>query len=137
MKILIYGAGVIGGQLCHALCACGNDVSVVARGAWAETLRRSGLRIHHYIQRKDTVDHPRVLEGPGSEHYDVVFAVMQYRQMERIVPDLAAVDSPIVVLTGKTYPRPKWKRESTPKAPRPRPFCLALAPPPGRGKTAG
>ncbi len=33
MKILIYGAGVIGGQLCHALCANGNDVSVVARGA--------------------------------------------------------------------------------------------------------
>jgi len=100
MKILIYGAGVIGGQLCHALCGCGNDVSVVARGAWAETLRTEGLRIHHYLQRKDTVDHPRVLEGPGNEHYDIVFAVMQYRQMEHIVPDLAAIDSTIVVLTG-------------------------------------
>ena len=100
MKILIYGAGVIGGQLCHALCACGNDVSVIARGEWAETLRTEGLRIHHYIQRKDTADHPRVLEAPGSERYDMVFAVMQYRQMEAIVPNLAAVNSPIVVLTG-------------------------------------
>ena len=57
MKILIYGAGVIGGQICHALCTCGNDVTVIARGSWAETLRTEGLRIHHYVQRKDTVDH--------------------------------------------------------------------------------
>jgi 2-dehydropantoate 2-reductase len=100
MKILIYGAGVIGGQLCHALCACGNDVTVIARGAWAETLRTEGLRIRHYIQRKDTVDHPRVLEAADAERYDIVFAVMQYRQMEQILPDLALVNSPIVVLTG-------------------------------------
>ncbi|MBR2669225.1 MAG: ketopantoate reductase family protein [Solobacterium sp.] len=100
MRILIFGAGVIGGQLCHALCACGNDVTVIARGAWAETLRNEGLRIHHYIQRKDTVDHPRVLEAPDNERYDIVFAVMQYRQMEKILSDLAQINSPIVVLTG-------------------------------------
>jgi len=75
-------------------------VTVIARGAWAETLRGSGLRIHHYIQCKDTLDHPQVLETPGSEHFDIVFAVMQYRQMEAIVPNLASVHSPIVVLTG-------------------------------------
>lgn len=100
MRILIFGAGVIGGQLCHALCACGNDVTVIARGTWAETLRTKGLRIHHYIQRKDTVDHPRVLEAPDEEHYDIVFAVMQYRQMEKILSDLAEINSPVVVLTG-------------------------------------
>ena len=33
-----------------------------------------GLRIHHYIQRKDTTDHPRVLEAPGEDWYDIVFA---------------------------------------------------------------
>ncbi len=131
MKILIYGAGVIGGQLCHALCACGNDVSVVARGAWAETLRRSGLRIHHYIQRKDTVDHPRVLEGPGREHYDLVFAVMQYRQMERIVPDLAAVDSPIVVLTGNNLSACEMEAQIHVQSPAPKTVLF------GFGSTAG
>ena len=131
MKILIYGAGVIGGQLCHALCACGNDVSVVARGAWAETLRRSGLRIHHYIQRKDTVDHPRVLECPGSEHYDIVFAVMQYRQMERIVPDLAAVDSPIVVLTGNNLSASEMEAQIHVQSPAPKTVLF------GFGSTAG
>lgn len=100
LKILIVGAGVIGGQLCHALCACGNDVTLVARGAWGQTLRTEGLRIRHYIQRRDTVDHPRVLERPDGASYDLVFAVMQYGQMEQVLPDLAAVDSRIVVLTG-------------------------------------
>ena len=100
MKVLVFGAGVIGGQLAHALIACGNDVTVIARGAWAQTLRTEGLRIHHYIQRKDTADHPRVLEAPDGERYDVVFAVMQYRQMEKILPELARVNSPVVVLTG-------------------------------------
>ena len=131
MKILIYGAGVIGGQLCHALCACGNDVSVVTRGAWAETLRRSGLWIHHYIQRKDTVDHPRVLECPGSEHYDIVVAVMQYRQMERIVPDLAAVDSPIVVLTGNNLSASEMEAQIHVQSPAPKTVLF------GFGSTAG
>ena len=58
---------------------------MIARGAWADTLRTEGLRIRHYIQRKNTADHPRVLETPGEEQYDIVFAVMQYRQMEVIL----------------------------------------------------
>ena len=41
-----------------------------------------------------------MLEEPGGERFDIMFAVMQYRQMERIVSELAAIDSPIVVLTG-------------------------------------
>ena len=100
MKVLVYGAGVIGGQLVHALSTAGNDVTVIARGAWKETLQRDGLCIRHYIQRKDTVDRPRVLEKPVDEPYDVVFAVMQYRQMAVILEDLAMVNSPLVVLVG-------------------------------------
>ena len=91
---------MIGGQLAHALMACCNDATVIARGARAETLRADGLRIHHYIQRKDTTDRPRVLEAPDEDRYDKVFAVMQYRMMEKILPELARVNSPFVVLAG-------------------------------------
>ncbi len=100
MKVLVYGAGVIGGQLVHALSIAGNDVTVIARGAWKETLQKDGLRIHHHIQKKDTVDHPRVLDKPDNKPYDIAFAVMQYRQMEQILDDLAAVNSPVIVLVG-------------------------------------
>ncbi len=100
MKVLVYGAGVIGGQIAHALSKSGNEVTVLARGEWAETLRRKGLRIHHFIQKTDTTDHPHVITQLNDQAYDAVFAVMQYRQMERILPDLAKVNSPVVVLTG-------------------------------------
>ncbi|MBR2677195.1 MAG: ketopantoate reductase family protein [Solobacterium sp.] len=100
MKVLVYGAGVIGGQLVHALIKNGNDVTVIARGAWKDTLEKDGLRIRHYIQKKDTTDHPHVLEKPDGQRYDIAFAVMQYRQMEKILEDLAALNSPVVVLVG-------------------------------------
>ena len=131
MKVLIYGAGVIGGQLCHALCACGNDVTVIARGAWAETLRTEGLRIRHYIQRKDTVDYPRVLGAPDAERYDIVFAVMQYRQMERILTELARINSPVVVLTGNNLSASEMEARILENSPTPKTVLF------GFGSTAG
>ena len=109
MKVLIYGAGVIGGQLAHALMSNGNDVTVIARGSWAETLKTEGLRIHHYIQRKDTVDHPGIKEIIDEEYFDAVFAVMQYRQMEAILDDLAFLNSPVVILTGNNLSAEKME----------------------------
>ena len=91
---------MIGGQFVYALLKSGNDVTVIARGAWKGTLEKDGLRIRHYIQKKDTTDHPRVLEKPDGQRYDIAFAVMQYRQMENILEDLATVNSPVVVLVG-------------------------------------
>ena len=131
MKVLIYGAGVIGGQLCHALCACGNDVTVIARGAWAETLQTEGLRIRHYIQRKDTVDYPRVLGAPDAERYDIVFAVMQYRQMERILTELARINSPVVVLTGNNLSASEMEARILENSPTPKTVLF------GFGSTAG
>ena len=46
------------------------------------------------------MDHPHVLKKPDASWYDIVFAVMQYRQMEKILDDLAAVNSRVVVLVG-------------------------------------
>ena len=131
MKVLVYGAGVIGGQLVHALSAGGNDVTVIARGAWADTLRTEGLRIRHYIQRKDTVDYPRVLEAPDGERYDMVFSVMQYRQMEKILPELARVNSPVVVLTGNNLSAPEMETRILENSPAPKTVLF------GFGSTAG
>ena len=131
MKILVYGAGVIGGQFAHALISAGNDVTVVARGAWAETLRTDGLRIRHYIQRKNTADHPRIVEAPNEERFDIVFAVMQYRQMEKILPDLAGVNSPIVMLTGNNLSASEMETYILKNSPTPKTVLF------GFGSTAG
>ena len=42
MRILVYGAGVLGGNLALNLYKAGKDVSLVARGEWAETIREKG-----------------------------------------------------------------------------------------------
>lgn len=110
MRIFVYGAGVIGSYLTHVLCAAGNDVTLLARGGWRETLERDGLTIVHHLQKKTTHDRPRVVGGLGSEPYDLVFAVMQYQQMESILDDLAQINSPLVVLVGNNMAAVEMER---------------------------
>jgi 2-dehydropantoate 2-reductase len=45
MKLCVYGAGAIGGHLAARLAAGGAQVSVVARGAQLDGIRRHGLRV--------------------------------------------------------------------------------------------
>src|SRR5918996_637195 len=45
MKICVYGAGAIGGLMAAWLARSGHDVSVVARGAQLQAIRRDGLRV--------------------------------------------------------------------------------------------
>ena len=45
MKILVYGAGVLGCNLARNLFHAGKDVTLLARGNWAEEIRKNGLRI--------------------------------------------------------------------------------------------
>ncbi len=110
MKILIYGAGVIGSYLTHVLCAAGNDVTLLARGGWRETLEQSGLTIYHHLQKKVTRDRPRVIGALDREHYDLVFVVMQYQQMAAVLDDLGRVDSSIVVLVGNNMSAGEMER---------------------------
>ena len=101
MKILVYGCGVIGSYLVHKLCEAGNDVTIVSRGKWREVLEKKGLRIHHKLSGKDTIDHPGVTgDVPAGQYYDVVFSVMQGQQQKDLIPELAGINSPLVVLVG-------------------------------------
>ena len=45
MKTVVFGAGSLGCYLAHALVKAGNDVTVVARGAWGETIAKNGITI--------------------------------------------------------------------------------------------
>ena len=45
MKILVYGAGVLGCNLARNLFRAGKDAALLAQGSWAEELQTNGLRI--------------------------------------------------------------------------------------------
>ena len=101
MKVLVYGAGVIGCYLAHVLGTAGNDVTLLARGQWKEQLQQNGLMIRNHLQRRTTLDRPRVIGSTQEDDtYDAVFAVMPYNKMQAILEPLAAIHSPVVVLVG-------------------------------------
>jgi 2-dehydropantoate 2-reductase len=52
MRVLVYGAGVLGSHLAHMLLRGGNGVTLLARGEWKRTIDKDGLVIRHYSQRK-------------------------------------------------------------------------------------
>lgn len=110
MKVLVYGAGVIGCYLTHVLCAAGNDVTLLARGEWKEHLECGGMAIRHVLQRKTTIDHPKIAGGMREEAYDAVLAVMQHQQMWGILDDLAGANTPLVVLVGNNMSAPEMER---------------------------
>lgn len=45
MRILVFGAGVIGCNLARNLYRAGKDVTLLARGSWAEEIKKNGLRL--------------------------------------------------------------------------------------------
>ena len=101
MKILVYGAGVIGCELAHELCQGGNDVTILARGKWQETIQQNGLIIRHYGQLRTTTDSIKTIELlKQNDCYDLIFIVMQYSQVMKILPTLAENASRHLVLVG-------------------------------------
>lgn len=101
MKVLVYGAGVLGSYLAHALIRGGNEVTVLARGARAEELERDGIVIRHYFQCKTTRDPVRVIRSLEPEVvFDLIFVVMKYNDFPGVLPILAENRSGNIVIVG-------------------------------------
>lgn len=99
MRVLVYGVGVIGSLLAHQAARAGHQVTVLARGAWKQTITEKGLVIRHYAQRRTTVDHPRVVDRlEPDDPYDMVFVVLQAQQRAEVVDALAASPSPVTMV---------------------------------------
>ncbi len=80
MKICIYGAGAIGGLIAGWLARAGHEVSVVARGAQLDAIRRDGLRVRDGASGK-VESFPVKTEGFGPQDY-VIVAVKQQNLTE-------------------------------------------------------
>ena len=77
MRILVYGAGVLGCNLARNLFRAGKNVTLLARGTWAEQLRANGLRIKDKFSPRVSVSRISVVtELSPDDLYDVIFVVM-------------------------------------------------------------
>ncbi|GIQ70489.1 ketopantoate reductase family protein [Xylanibacillus composti] len=101
MRVLVYGAGVIGSYLTHVLTRSNNDVTLLARGQRADDLERDGLVIRHYFQLKTTVDRVQLIRTlKTDDEYDLVFVVMTYTDFPAVLPVLAKNRSQNIVIIG-------------------------------------
>ena len=75
MKILVYGAGVLGCNLARNLLRAGKDVTLLARGNWAAEIKQNGLRIKDKFSLRTSVSRiPVVTELAPDAMYDVIFS---------------------------------------------------------------
>ena len=75
MKICVYGAGAVGGLIAGWLPRAAAQVSVVARGAQLDTIRRHGLRIRSLADGRVEITHPIAESDPaklGPQDYIIV-----------------------------------------------------------------
>lgn len=101
MRILVYGAGVLGGNLAANLCRAGRDVTLLARGKWAEMIRQSGLIVRNAFRLRSAVCHlPVITELHPEDAYDVIFVAVRYTQLDSVIDVLRANASENVVLVG-------------------------------------
>ena len=101
MRVLVFGAGVLGCNLTRNLFRAGKDVTLLARGNWGEAIRKNGLRIKDKFSPRVSVSHvPVVGELKPEDTYDVIFVVVRYTQLEAILDTLRANRTENIVFVG-------------------------------------
>jgi 2-dehydropantoate 2-reductase len=99
MKILMYGAGVLGSLYGARLKESGHDVTVLERGKRFDEIKSQGIVLEHALTGKRTITQVTVTDElkPG-DFYDVIFVVMRRNHVEKVLPILAAnISSPMIV----------------------------------------
>src|SRR5580765_3642235 len=94
MKICIYGAGAIGGLTAAWLSRSGHDVSVVARGAHLEAIRKQGLRVRDNASGK--VESFKVNIAPAGAQDYIIVAVKAQNLTEVRIEEFLGKDTSIV-----------------------------------------
>ncbi len=116
MRILVYGAGVLGGNLANSLYRQGKDVTLLARGNWYEEIKRNGLSIHHYWGWKTNVKIPVINELRPEDIYDVIFVVVRYTQVDSVVQNLKNNGSKNIIFVGNNLKTDELMKELVEKS---------------------
>ncbi|HXR65148.1 MAG TPA: 2-dehydropantoate 2-reductase N-terminal domain-containing protein [Ktedonobacteraceae bacterium] len=91
MDILVYGAGVIGSVYAAKLQEAGQNVSLLARGQRAVSLRTHGIQLENASTGKKTTTQVAVVEHLApTDRYDVVLVTVRLDQLHSVLPILAA-----------------------------------------------
>jgi 2-dehydropantoate 2-reductase len=88
MKILVIGAGAVGGYFGGRLAQAGRDVTFLVRGRQADNIRKQGLRI--VSPHGDAIVHPKILlANELSEPFDLILLSVKGYGLEPAINDFA------------------------------------------------
>ena len=91
MKILVYGAGVLGSLYAARLKESGHDVTVLARGKRFDEIEGQGIVLEHALKGTRSVTPVEVTKDlKPDDCYDLVLVVMRRDQVAGVLPALAA-----------------------------------------------
>jgi 2-dehydropantoate 2-reductase len=91
MKILIYGAGVIGTVYAARLREGGHQVVILARGERLEDIRRYGLVTEDWLSGSQSTTEVEITEKLlPDDRYDVAMIMVRRDQLDSVLPDLSA-----------------------------------------------
>ncbi len=94
MRIVVVGAGGVGGYFGARLARAGQDVTFVARGAHLDALRRNGLRIRSAVEGEYTVAVTAVEKVAGLPTAEAVLLCVKSFDTEAAVEQIRAVVGP-------------------------------------------
>src|SRR5262245_52137589 len=99
MKICVYGAGAVGGLIASWLSRSGHEVSVVARGAHLDAIRKRGLQVRD--RESGRVESFKLETAPsGPQDYVIVAVKAQNLAEVRIEQLLGKETSIVTVMNG-------------------------------------
>ncbi len=110
MRILVYGAGVIGGIFAGKLYEAGHDVTMLARGNRYVELAKDGLILEDVYTKKRTVSKINMIEKLEQDDcYDYILVVMQKNHVGSVLASLKENCSPnIVFVVNNALGYEKW-----------------------------
>ncbi len=109
MRLLIYGAGVIGSLYAALFAQAGLETSLYARGKRLETLQADGL-LYLDKRRIQKADVTILSELQSDDRYDFIFLTVRENQLIQALNELKANQSPcIVTMVNSIDDYGKWE----------------------------
>lgn len=113
MKILVFGAGVLGSLYAARLQQAGNEVSILARGARLDFIRQNGIVLEHVFSGKRLVSSVQAVDRISpSDAYDLIIVIVRRNQASEALKTAAENTAApnILVMVNNPSGYDEWTR---------------------------